>query len=325
MVNPENAHNNAPEAMNPHIKYRQLRAFSLVARARSFKAAADAMAITQSSLSALIKELENDLGQELLIRTTRVCKLTEAGAAFLEDISGPLNSLEEAYVHAKKLGAGNRGKLDLAALSSLCSGVLVRELAQYQKLYPGVRIRLTEGSHVGVVEAVRSGSAELGIGSKPKSADNLVFKALFADHLMLISPEGHASAEHPAHWQTLAQFPLILMAPGFVERALAAVGVTAHPAFEVQQSSTALAMVRHGMGVTVLPSSILANFVTEGLTCRPIESELAIRQLGTIRRADVKPSEPSRQFSEMLESACEEPHMQSLVEKLASQSENPEA
>lgn len=298
--------------MNHHIKYRQLRAFCLVAKGSSFKAAAQAMSITQSSLSSLVKELESDLGLELLVRTTRSCKLTEAGAAFLAEISGPMDSLEGAYSHARKVGAGNLGKLDLAALSSLCSGVLVRELAQYQRMHPGVRIRLSESSHIGVIDAVRNGSAELGIGSRPKDADGLVFEPLFADRLMLISPKGHASVKLPADWQTVGQFPFILMMSGFAQRALMAAGVEARPAFEVQQSSTALAMVRHGMGVTVLPSSILPNFNTAGLVCRPIDDELAIRPLGAIRLAATKPSQPARLFFDMLVAASGAHHWQEL-------------
>jgi DNA-binding transcriptional LysR family regulator len=76
--------------------------------------------------------------------------------------------------------------------------------------------------------------------------------------------------------------------------------VRTEPAFEVEQASTALAMVRHGMGVTVLPSSIVPHLNTQGLICRPIEGEFATRRLGAIRRKNSRPTAPALAFAELL-------------------------
>lgn len=286
--------------MTSHIKFRQLKALSLVIELGSFKAAADRLAVTQPSLSALIKELEADLGVALLDRTTRSSCPTEAGRAFYDQVKGALDHLEDAYRYTREVGAGNRGRLSLAALPSLCSGALVSKLAEFQRLYPGVRISLSERGHEGIIEAVRNGEVELGVGSMMRAQPDLVFQPLFSDRLMIVAPRGHPLLKLKPVWKSLESCQLVYMMHGPAEYGLRAMQVQVEPAFEVEQASTALAMVRYGMGVTVLPSSIVPHLNTQGLVCRLIEGKYTVRQLGAIRRRSSRSSVPVEAFTQLL-------------------------
>src|SRR5690606_37588937 len=86
-----------------NIKYRQLKGFVLAAELGSFKAAADALSITQPSFSALMQELESHLGVVLFERSARKCELTEAGRMFQHDIPDILGLLEEIGRHTSEL------------------------------------------------------------------------------------------------------------------------------------------------------------------------------------------------------------------------------
>lgn len=283
-----------------NVKYRQLKAFTLVVETGSFKAAAEQLAVAPPSFSALIKGLEIDLGMTLFERTTRKCVTSDAGRAFYERVRGTLGQLEEAYRDAREAGAGRRGKLALAALPSLCQGVVTRTLARFQKRYPQVRISLIERRHHEVLEGVRRGDVEVGVGSMPEADKELTFQPLFTDQLMIVAPKGHPLLRLRPVWKSLEKCCLITIPAGPVERALRVNRVRVVPALEVEHTSTALAMVREGMGVTVLPSSMLGSLNTEGLTFRQIDGKLSTRQLGLIHRTQVAPSAAVQAFAALI-------------------------
>jgi DNA-binding transcriptional LysR family regulator len=285
-------------AINP--KYRQLKAFALVVETGSFKQAADHLAVTQPSFSVLIKELEHDTGVVLFERSTRRCTPTPAGAAFYDQIRGPLAHLEEAYRCIKDVGAGTQGKLSLAALPALSSGVIAHKLAQFQRRFPNVRISLSERKHDQILTAVRQGEVEFGIGSLLRSDPDLSFQPLFKDQLMIVAPPGHPLLKMRPVWKSLDRFDLVLLTGGPAEYGLKVSQVQSSLVVEVEQAATALAMVRNGMGITVLPSTIVPGSNVEGLVCLPIEGRLAERQLGLICKKNTHLSAAARAFIDEL-------------------------
>lgn len=289
--------------MSINIKYRQLKAFALVVETGSFKAAADLLAVTQPSFSTLIKELENDVEVVLFDRTTRRCVLTEAGQTFYEEIKGALGHLEEAYVYIKDVGKGSRGRLTLAALPSLSAGIVTSRLGEFHRAHPGVRISLSERKNDQILEAVRRGEVEMGVGSLWRDDDDLSFEPLFRDRLMFVAPVGHPLGGMRPVWQCADRFDLILINAGPTEHALKLSNVQRPPAYEVDHLATALAMVRHGLGISILPSSVIPTLNMDGLMCQPILGALATRQIGLIFRTATRLSTAARVFAQMLKSA----------------------
>lgn len=284
-----------------NIKYRQLKAFSMVVETGSFHAAAERMAVAQPSLSALIKELESDIGVTLFERTTRRCTLTPAGQSFHDDMMGALRHLENAYRHIKEVGKGSRGTLNLAAMPSLAAGVATRALARLRQLYPAVRIQLTEGSNSEVLNAVRQGRAEIGLGSLWQDDEELEFHELFRDRLMFVAPDGHPSIRMRSTLDLAEKFNLILMSAGPTQHALEASQIRRPAAFQVDHLATALAMVRHGLGICILPSSVREVMNMEGLVCRDVQDRLAERRLGLIARSGHRPSPVAAVFAGLLQ------------------------
>jgi LysR family carnitine catabolism transcriptional activator len=290
-----------------NIKYRQLKAFAMVVETGSFRGAADRLAVTQPSLSALIKELEADVGVLLFERTTRRCTLTEAGSSFYEDMKGALRHLEGAYRYLKEVGKGSQGKLSLAALPSLAAGMVTRTLGEFRRANPAVRIHLTEGKNDEILSAVRRGEAEIGIGSMWQRDDELDFDELFTDRMMFVAPEGHPIADMRPTLKLAERFDLILMSAGPTQYALEASQIARPPAFEVEHLATAVAMVRHGLGISILPSSVRPVMNMDGLVCRLIEGPMAVRRLGMIVRAGSKPSSAAATFATLLKKMAAQP------------------
>jgi len=286
-----------------NIKYRQLKGFVFAAELGSFKAAANALSITQPSFSMLMKELEDTLGLALFERTARKCELTQAGHMFLRDIPDVLAQLEQSYRRMTDMAQGHGGSLSIATLGSLSVGIIAQTLGRFQRRHPGVSITLHEMRNDLIFEAVEKGKIELGIAARLQPHPALQFESLFTDKLMLIVPSGHALEGRPVKWKALADYPYVLMSTGPAEHALRANKVHITPAFVVEHLSTAVAMVRHGMGVTVLPSCVLTSLNLQGLSCLPIQGNLATRDLGAAYRNKAWLSPAAAAFMQMLRDA----------------------
>ncbi len=285
--------------MSNNIKYRRLKAFALVVETGSFKTAAERISVTQPSFSSLIKELESDIEVTLFDRTTRRCELTDAGLTFYEEIKGALGHLEDAYQYIKDVGKGSRGKLSLAALPSLAAGIVTSKLGEFHRANPGVRISLSERKNDQILEAVRRSEVEFGVGSMWQTDTELSFKPLFTDQLMFVAPEGHPLVNMKPVWSCADNYDLILINAGPTEHALKSSGVTRPPAYEVEHLATALAMVRHGMGISILPSSVIPTLNMDGLACLPILGQMATRQIGLIFKNGTRHSAPVKAFVEL--------------------------
>jgi DNA-binding transcriptional LysR family regulator len=191
--------------------------------------------------------------------------------------------------------------LSLGVLPSLASGIATTTLAKFQRLFPHVRITLRERKHDDLLHAVRFSEVEIGVGVLLKPDDDLSFGFLFDDHLLFVVPEGHPLIALPGKWACLEQYPFIFVGHGNIEHALAVSGVRALAAFEVEHVATALAMVRHGMGISVLPSSVIPSLNVEGLICLPIDEKTAVRRLGIICKRGRQLSNPAKAFVDILE------------------------
>lgn len=267
-----------------NIKYRQLKAFALAYEAGSFREAADRMAVTQSSFSALIKDLEHDVGIALFERTTRSCRPTDAGVRLYDRIRNPLADLEDGYAFVSDVGRGARGVLSLAVLPSLAAGMATPHLAAFQRRYPDVRVKLRERKHAELIEAVETGDVEFGIGVMLRPVPDLSFEFVTKDELLFVVPVGHPLLGIAPVWKCLERFPYIFVGNGNAEMAIAAAQVRAPAAYEVEHVATALAMVRHRLGVAVVASSTLNGVEMKGVVGVAIRGSATERLIGVIRK-----------------------------------------
>lgn len=283
-----------------NIKYRQLKAFSLASQALSFTAAAQAFAVTQASFSNLIKELEGDLGVTLFDRTTRRCTLTDAGKTFHDNLAPTLEHLENLYQQMTETGQGKRGRLAIAALPSMMFGFIPEVVAKYKHEFPNVAIVLNERRNDEVLRAVREKEVELGLGSLLRKEKDIQWVPMFKDRLVLIVPQKHELAGKQISWRTLESYPYIMMGTGPAEHAMRVHNLQIKPVFEVAHVATAVAMVRNGIGVTALPSSVIPALNLDGVEVASIAGRMATRSLGVLYRKDLQLTKVAATFVDML-------------------------
>src|SRR5258708_23467081 len=127
-----------------NITSRQLKAFLLTARYQSFSRAADQLFITQSGMSVLVRELEEQLVFRLFERTTRKVTLTKFGSSFLPIADRSLVELEQAAANIGRSASADRGVLALGATPFVAADILAPALAAYPLPHAGLHVPLLQ-------------------------------------------------------------------------------------------------------------------------------------------------------------------------------------
>jgi DNA-binding transcriptional LysR family regulator len=273
--------------MNANLRH--VRAFLAVARHGSFTRAAHELHVSQPALTVQIRQLESSLGLQLFDRNTRSVEITRAG----RELAGKLERLQvefdEVLAEARDMAAGQRGVVRLACLQSFAATVLPQAIARFQQRHPQVVFSVKDASGGRTQDMVRDGAVDFGVADLPAHEPQLEFTPLLCARLHAVLPPGHElEKSRRITLARLGKYPLILMdretrARALVDAAFAAAGVKPTGSCEVVALSTALAMVRYGAGVTVLPVS--ARDAHAGVSIRPIADHGVPRWIGLLRRS----------------------------------------
>jgi DNA-binding transcriptional LysR family regulator len=289
-----------------NITLRQLRAFVLVGQLGSFTRAAQAMHVTQSALSLLVRELESAMDTRLVDRTTRSSSLTAAGQEFFASAQRLLGDLQHAIANVDQLVAKARGRVVVAAPLVLSSTFLPRILAGFKALYPGIDLVLHDCLPTQVLPQVSAGMADLGIGSFRRAEKDLQRVLLFKEAMVAVFPAGHPfGSVSRLTWRQLARAPLLALRQGSIFRDLtesgfAAADVTLEPAFEADYAGSLVGLVDAGLGVAVLPAMATVLTDTARIGWKRLEDPIVEREVQMVHRAGTSLSPAARAFADFL-------------------------
>lgn len=242
-----------------NLTLRQLRAFVLLAEAGNFTVAAQHMHITQSALSALIKELEQGVGLRLFDRHTRMVALTAAGANFRPVAEKMLADLEHAVRELHDLASLRRGRVRIVASTVIAAGLLSPAFEVFRRSHPEIQFVLRDVAEEQIIATVKSGAVDFGIATSGGESQSLNETPLFDDRFIALFPTGHPLARKSRiAWRELQEQPFIALAPEspirkLIDTAVAKAGLRLDVVNEVSFATTVLSLVGAGMGVSVLP------------------------------------------------------------------------
>ena len=260
--------------MNATLK--QLRAFLAVARTGSFTLAAESLYVTQSALSGLIKELEQALGARLIDRSTRRVSLTDIGERLHPMLDGVINDLDSVLQQVHDHRAMKKGLVRIAASQLLASTLVPDLIAAYQAEHPSIDVKLIDTPAAAVMARVFAGEAELGIGPEREPNSDITSTRLFDGPFMAVFPHEHPLGKRKRlRWKDLAPYSVITLQGQFTERLLqdlrsGAPDLVFAPATEVAYMSTALSMVKAGLGVALCIPYAAALIEVYGLRMSPL-------------------------------------------------------
>lgn len=272
-----------------NITLRQLHGFKAVADLGTFTAAAQRLKVAQPALSLNIRDLESELGAKLFDRTTRRVELTAAGREFLQSVDKLIVDLERAVQNARDLADRKRGRLVVAAPPLLAALIVPGAVADYRKRFPAIEVSVIDAQTNIIVDKVRSGEADCGIGTFAEAEEGIRREVLFEDALMAWCPaQSQCARSSRLAWKDLPAGQLIAMTRDsrirfLVDQAYQSIGQTVRPAYEVSHMTTAIMMVEAGLGVAVLPAYVwgfarVLNVVSKVLSEPEVRREVAIIQ-----------------------------------------------
>lgn len=297
--------------MRNNVTLRQIEGFLLAGELLSFSRAAEAMHITQSAFSQLVRELEDALGVRLFDRTTRRIALTAAGAALRAKMKRGLLEIDDACEAARAIARVEHGHITVGTLASLAIGVVTRALGELRKGYPGVKVSIREDYNGPLLERVAQGEVDFAVCAHANAARGLHFEPLFDDELVAVMRRADAGTDEPVlRWRTLQDTPLIMLVRDSatherITAALAANRVTREPDYEVANMFTALSMVRAGFGVTFIPAMVLREVNLAGLAWKRLQRPVPLRRIGICRRSDRTASPAALKFEQLLRAEVE--------------------
>lgn len=170
---------------------RHLRCFLAVAEELHFARAAERLHIEQSPLSRAIKELEEDLGVQLFVRTTRSTQLTRAGRMFLEHVLRVFASLQQARDSVKAAANGFHGQLRIALSDGIMPSCFSTLLALCRQEEPEVEIRLVEVPLSQQIKGLHADLYDIGFAQSDEVGDELTAEPVWHDPLLVAVPARH--------------------------------------------------------------------------------------------------------------------------------------
>ncbi|MGH8417079.1 MAG: LysR family transcriptional regulator [Pseudomonas sp.] len=281
-----------------------IRAFLAVAHSGSFAKAAVELNLSPSALTVQIQQLEEWLGVTLLERSPRQVSLTAAGQNNRGPMEKLLLDLDNIVSGSRDLAALRRGVVTIAALPSMCSGALPPILKSFREQFPGVEVRLRDVVAQRIDALVREGEVDFGLGVRARMSHGLDFQVVMVDRLSLFVPQEHPLAlRRSIPLSLLAGEPIILTGRDSsvrerVEQLFAEEGLALTPGLEANYMSTVMALVRQGLGMTLLPES--ADEGRGDLVQVQIEHAGVSREIGLITRAGFGLSPAAAKFVEVM-------------------------
>jgi DNA-binding transcriptional LysR family regulator len=279
------------------MELRQLRYFVAVAEELHFRRAAASLHVSQPPLSHQIRALETEMGCTLLKRTRRRVELTPSGETFLRDARSLLAGLDGAVATARRVAAGETGRLRVDFVGSALLSVVPGIVHGFREARPGVEVELRERPTVDGLRDVLDGTVDVGLVRAPIDAvDALRCVSVLRERTVAALPANHPlAALRRIPLRRLAAEPLVLFprdqAPGFHDLLMASLAATgAHPRVVqyAPETLTIIGLVAAGIGVSIGAESI-ARLALDGVTYRPLSGAPDAELLAVARADDDSP------------------------------------
>ncbi|MEU3513700.1 LysR substrate-binding domain-containing protein [Streptomyces sp. NPDC006654] len=256
---------------------RQLEYLVAVAEERNFTRAAERVHISQSGVSAQIRQLERELGAELFDRSARSVTLTVAGKAALEHARATLAAAGAVGRAVDEVTGLVRGGVTVGMVAGCTLTPLFDTLAAFHEAHPGVEILLREDSSDRLADGVRTGALDLAlVGAAAVTPAGLDALTVVSERLVAAVPAGHPLARRRrVVLRDLMDHPLVCMPAGtglrtVFDQACAAQGLRPSITLQAGAANAIADLAARGLGVAVLSASMAAGH-RDRLTARTID------------------------------------------------------
>ncbi len=264
-----------------------------------FGKAADACFVTQSTLSAGLRELEASLGVMLVERTRRIVRFTALGDRIADKAVRLLREAEELAEMARAEGKPLHGELRMGVIPTIAPFLLPAMLPRLRSEWPSLKLYLREETSQAACEALHRGQLDCVLLALPFACGDIDFAALFDDRLFVAFPQGEAPRGETIEVDAIDEKRMLLLEDGHClkDHALSACNrpeLRAHAAMMGTSLHTLVQMVDNGLGVTFVPSMAIEAGILDGtrVDAKPLRSDHGFRRVALIwRRSSARENE----------------------------------
>jgi DNA-binding transcriptional LysR family regulator len=311
------------------VLFRQLECFLAVARLGNLSRAAEEMFLTQPTLTARLKALEEEVGDDLFVRTSRGMRLTDAGREFLPYAERVLGSFEEGRRRLQERRGAAGGRLLLGASPGVGTYALPGLLERFVAAYPKVSISVRTGHSEEILDMTLKEEVQLGL-TRAMRHPEIESLHLYEDELVLVVDPGHRFTRRGrANLAEIGEEQLIFFdqSSSYFEQTHALLrnaGIRELRTMEVDNIEAAKRMVEHRLGVAFLPRTAVVRSVASGnLSLVSIEERPGMsRSIVALKRRDTPASGPVAAFLEVAETLGEKRGETELSPALTTEFEN---
>lgn len=300
------------------MELRHLRCFVAVAEELHFARAAERLHVEQSPLSRAIKELEEDLGVQLFVRTTRSTRLTRAGKQFLEHVPRIFTALQQARDSVKATAKGFHSQLRVALSDGIPPSRFSTFLALCRQEEPEIQIRLYEIPLAQQIKGLHDDLYDVGFARSNEVGNGIIAEPVWDDPLMVAVPARHPLLTYKhIPLEEVLRYPLVLgdfhACEGHarkIERVLRRGDQEPMIAERVASVDLMMALVAAGFALGLTGASQIAASREPGVVARPLAGRTPMLTTYLLR-LDSEPMEPLVRFIERVSnfesSATEQP------------------
>jgi LysR family transcriptional regulator, hydrogen peroxide-inducible genes activator len=256
-----------------------------------FGKAAEACFVTQSTLSAGLRELETLLNTTLVERTRRVVRFTALGEKIADKAVRVLREAEELAEMARSEGQPLHGELRMGVIPTIAPFLLPAMLPRLRKEWPSLKLYLREETSQAACEALHRGQLDCVLLALPYACGDIDSALLFDDPLFVAFPRGEAPLGQSVDVGAIDENRMLLLEDGHClkDHALAACNrpeLRAHAAMMGTSLHTLVQMVDNGLGVTFIPSMAIEAGILDGtkVDAKPLRSSHGYRRIALIWR-----------------------------------------
>jgi DNA-binding transcriptional LysR family regulator len=284
----------------PDVTLHQLRIFSAVVREGGFARAAEAMYLSEPTVSDQVRLLERLVGTRLLERAPgrRKVVLTEAGSVMLQAGHEALQALERGVSAVSALRGSAGGTVVVGTGADFGDYVLPRLYERFRRIQPGITVRIEVDDHRRVIESLKRRRVDLAVLVGPFSDPDVAVEPLSEFDMLLVGPVGHRfAAATPVSFRDMLAEPLILpsgSARATLERL--ALGTSLRVVLEANSADARLQAVKAGLGIAAVTTYSAQPYLNAGELCVLNVSEFPIPLLWSVVFLEEHLSDAARSF-----------------------------
>ena len=280
-----------------NLSIRHLRAFREVAQYGSFTQAASRLHLTQSTLTATIKQLESQAGLQLFDRTTRRVFLTAEGEKFLPVAEKLISDFDTAFNDLQATVSQLQGKVGIAASPSIISRILPSVIKEYHQHYPAIGLYLRDDSAGGLEQRVLDNDVDFALGGNHSNHPELEYFPVLEDQYGAVFQADHPLNLHQQLiWNQILDLPKIQLTADTGTRSQLTTVLNEvsrleknhlkpeEVLIEVSTPAGLAEMVKNGIGIALLPALAASTVAFTDLHFTPLTEPVLVRTLYVIRR-----------------------------------------